>query len=243
MIFFINPSKVIPLIDLTSLPPEETKENIKSLCAQTETRFGSVASVCIWPAFIKLAKSDLKGKKVSIATVLNFPKGEESEESVLKNLQKAIKEGADEIDVVFPYKKWLEGNKDEALSLIQMCREKAPKKILKVIMETGEMKRTLQIMEAAKALLELKVDFLKTSTGKTEIGATLEAANALLDVLAETKSDAGIKISGGIQTMEQVSQYVALAENVMGKDWLTPNHFRIGASSLLHNILMLNQKA
>lgn len=232
---------IFSLIDLTSLNESDTEEVIHALCQAAVSPLGHVAAVCIYPAFVKSAKSFLAEKPVKIATVANFPLANDSLENVLYSIKTSLQNGADEIDVVFPYKNFLAGEKDFSKKFIEECKKTCGEKILKVILETGALIKPASISEASEIALRAGADFIKTSTGKIAVGATLEAAETMLLTIkklsSELKRSFGFKASGGVRTPEQAMQYIELASRIMGKEWVTNKHFRIGASQLTQLLL------
>lgn len=234
--------KILSLIDLTSLNETDTSENIAKLCEKAVTTYGHVAAVCIYPQFVKQAVKALAGKPVKIATVANFPHGNDTFEFTVKTIKEAIVNGAHEIDVVFPYERYLAGDHEVARAFIQACKTACGHHtLLKVIMETSALHDPAVIAEASYEAVLGGADFLKTSTGKKGIGATLEAAGAMLLIIRnmrpEIKRTVGFKASGGIRTIEQAKHYIELAQHIMGIDWVTPNTFRIGASQLVDAVI------
>lgn len=230
--------KIFPLTDLTSLKETDTSETVTALCKKAVTEHDHVAAVCVYPAFVMLAKQCLSNTPVKIATVANFPHGTDPIDLTQQAIQHSIEAGADEIDVVFPYRDFLKGHIQEAKEFIQACKNVCGNKILlKVILETGAMGESDLIAKAARESLLAGADFIKTSTGKITPGATLEAASTMLSVIAELtpilKRPLGLKVSGGVRTVEQATAYIALAESIMGENWVTPAIFRIGASQLI----------
>ncbi|HSW70261.1 MAG TPA: deoxyribose-phosphate aldolase [Gammaproteobacteria bacterium] len=224
---------MLELIDLTSLNDTDNTETIAALCEQAVTPNGQAAAVCVYPQFISEAKKILAGSSVRIATVVNFPQGNDVLENVLAAIRQAISDGADEIDVVFPYQDYLHGEKQKACDFIRACKAACGEKILlKVIIETGALADSLVIAEVSYDVCHAGADFLKTSTGKISVGATPEAARTLLTVIKKIPRTIGFKVSGGVRTVEQARQYIQLAEEIMGPGWVTPAHFRIGASQL-----------
>lgn len=221
---------IFSLVDLTNLNEKDTLVEIEFLCHKAIEN--KVAAVCVYPQFVHFSARFLSTTDIKIATVANFPEGKDSIEKVLTVIQQAIHEGADEIDVVFPYQEYLLGQKQKALDFISSCKTVCSDKTLKVILETGAFADQKILYEASCALLETDVDFLKTSTGKIAVGATFEAVNTLLKAIKDMKSAAGLKISGGIRTVELAEKYIQLAEEKMGFDFIQPKHFRIGASRL-----------
>ena len=235
-------NELLGLIDLTRLGDDEHEQSISALCLSAASRFGTVAAVCIYPKFVAQAAMLLRNTPVKVATVANFPKGEDSLETVLSVIQKAITDGASEVDVVFPYRLFLSGEKTAAFDFIRACKQTCGDTVLlKVILETGILADPKVIAEVSSGLCIAGADFLKTSTGKAQVGATKEAVKVMLDVIKqmteELNRSIGIKVSGGIQTIDQASQYYKLAIQVMGNDWVNAKHFRIGASLLVDAIV------
>ncbi|WP_260426517.1 deoxyribose-phosphate aldolase [Conchiformibius steedae] len=234
-------AKILSLMDLTSLNEDDTPERIRSLCAKAVQPIGKVAAVCVYPHFVALTKQELAAHPdIAIATVVNFPSGQESSEQVLADTRQVLADGANEIDLVFPYRDFAAGNQQTAAELTaavaKLCREANAK--LKVILETGELDAATA-RAAADCALANGADFLKTSTGKTPHGASPEAAEILLAAIAEAdkSSSAGIKLSGGVRDIAAAEGYIRQAEAAFGADWVNPAHFRIGASALLDALL------
>lgn len=231
----------LSMMDLTSLNDSDTDASIATLCRKTKTPFGSPAAICIYPAFIETAERALREAgmrdRVRIATVTNFPDGCVNVERATRETRAAVIAGADEVDVVFPYKALINGDAEAGRALVAACRDACEGKLLKVILETGELKEPALIRRAADIALEAGADFLKTSTGKVEVNATLDAAEILLTAIRESGRDVGFKAAGGIRTTEDAKAYLELAARLMGDDWPMPAHFRFGASGLLDALL------
>ena len=232
-------ARALGLVDLTDLNAHSSDSAVAELCRKAVTPFGKVAAICIWPRFVKGAKPLLKGSGVKIATVVNFPSGEADIAEVVMETEKAIKDGADEIDLVFPYMDFKRGKQEEAgehIGIIaSVCKDRA---LLKVILETGELKEPKLIYAAADLAIAEGADFIKTSTGKVQVNATPMAATEMLKAIKATgRKDVGFKAAGGIRTVEDAGKYLAMADDTMGKDWASPATFRFGASGLLDDIL------
>ena len=231
--------KVLGLIDLTSLNDDDTDADIKSLCATAVTQYGNVAAVCIYSRFVPLAKKVLKNSKIKIATVTNFPHGSHDLDLALFETELAIKRGANEVDIVFPYHELISGHFDIAAKMIKKAKKICGKKILKVIIESGELKTKALIRQAAEISIANGADFIKTSTGKVTVNATLEATKIMLRTIKASGKKCGFKAAGGVKTVEQAAEYLELTANIMGEKWITPKNFRFGASSLLNNVLSI----
>jgi deoxyribose-phosphate aldolase len=170
---------------------------------------------------------------VRVATVVNFPNGTEPLPDVLRAVAQALLDGTDEIDLVLPYRALAAGDLDQPVHMIRAVRSAMPG-ILKIILETGELANPMLIEQAAHIAIEHGADFIKTSTGKTRVGATLSATALMLDVIRRTNRPVGLKPSGGIRTFDEAMAYIDQAESVMGAGWPTPSTFRFGASGLLN---------
>jgi len=231
----------IQLMDLTTLGVDDTAQRVQALCKKSISDAGKTAAVCIYPQFIMAAKSQLKAlnaNDVLIATVTNFPHGNDNVDAAVAETKQAVELGADEVDVVFPYRAFLQGNKQVGHELVARCKQACGEHVLlKVILETGEIKESALIKEASLIAINAGADFIKTSTGKVAVNATLEAAEQMLYAIKETGATCGFKAAGGVKDAQDVANYLALAESILSSEWITPRHFRFGASSLLDNLL------
>lgn len=236
--------RIIRLIDLTSLNNDDTEESVTELFKRARTPFGDVAAVCINPDFVGLAAAEFAGSNIKTATVANFPSGDSALESVLAEINYALDLGAQEIDVVFPYLRYLAGERQYTHQFILACKAACGDAALKVILETGALSDPAIIADASYDALAAGADFIKTSTGKFHTGATLEAAAVMLLVVRhitpQLKHRVGIKVSGGIRELNQAVQYVMLADDIMGKGWVTASTFRIGASKLIDEMIKIS---
>lgn len=233
--------RLIPLIDLTSLNADDTEASVAAFLEKARTPYGDVAAVCVYPAFVRMAASTFAASPIKVATVVNFPTGEATLESVLIELNQALENGAQEIDVVFPYHRYLAGEQQYAHHFVAACKEACGQEVtLKVILETGALMDASIIADASLEALTAGADFIKTSTGKIAEGATLEAVGTMLLVVRHAQpklhKPLGVKVSGGIREWQQAAQYLALADHIMGPDWVSPETFRIGASKLVDDL-------
>lgn len=229
--------RVLGLIDLTDLGTASTDDDVAALCHAAHTAHGDVAAVCIWPRSVARARRELGDRGIRIATVVNFPSGDEPQPLVCDQTRRAVADGADEIDVVIPYRRLLAGDRAATTSMVAAVVEAAGAARVKAILETGELHSDAVIADAARAAIDAGAHFIKTSTGKTPISATPEAVRTMLEVIADAARPVGIKPSGGIRTLDDAAAYVAMAEQVMGQGWVDAETFRIGASSLLGAVL------
>ncbi|EKE72408.1 deoxyribose-phosphate aldolase [Gallaecimonas xiamenensis] len=233
--------QALGLMDLTTLNDNDTDAKVIALCQDAVTPVGNTAAICIYPRFIPAARKALKELgvegKVKIATVTNFPHGGGDIDIAVSETRAAVAYGADEVDVVFPYRALMAGDESLGFELVKACKAACGAVTLKVIIESGELKDPALIRKASDLSIAAGADFIKTSTGKVAVNATLEAAEIMLNAIKDSGKDIGFKPAGGVRTAAEAAQYLALAEQIMGPGWLSPAHFRFGASSLLGNLL------
>lgn len=235
--------RVLELLDLTLLDESADSDQIRALCQRADTAFGRAAAVCIPSKFVPLAKANLDSPAIRVATVANFPSGTQPPAVVARQIETSLEAGADEIDVVYPWTAHLQGQLQHCEAALTQWRVAAQNRTLKVILETGELGSANQIESAADIALQAGADFLKTSTGKTPVSATPQAVRAMLLCVEASKLPCGVKVSGGINTLEEAIAYLKLAEQIMGSAWVTPERFRFGASRLLDDLLRILKEA
>lgn len=238
---------ILNAIDLTTLEGSDNQQKITDLCSKAlnfyDVKRGvpTTAAVCVYPPFVAKAKSLLKDTTVRVASVAGaFPAGQSPIAIKVAEVQYAIKEGADEIDMVISRGKFLEGNYQTVYDEILTIRKACTNVRLKVILETGELMTAQNIYKAAQLAIAAGADFIKTSTGKISVNATPEAFLVMLDAIKRhynrTGKIVGIKAAGGISDPESAMIYLNLAAQVLGQDWLTNRYFRIGASRLANKL-------
>lgn len=228
--------QILQLIDLTLLNYDDSIQKIEVLCNKATTSFGNVAAICIYSQFVPHAKQILNGTTIKIATVTNFPHGNSDIDVALFETQLALDRGANEIDIVFPYHALVAGDHLIGAQIIKQAKTICNNKILKVIIESGALKTPELIKLASKISIDNGADFIKTSTGKTSINATIESAEIMLNEIKSSNPNCGFKASGGIKTVLDAIPYINLAQQIMGETWITPQNFRFGASSLLNDV-------
>ncbi len=231
--------RALSVLDLTNLKDDCTPDQIGALCTRARTPHGCVAAICIWPRFIAQAHALLgKESPVRIATVVNFPSGNGTIAETVAETTQAIADGADEIDLVIPYKGLMDGDERSVTAMVAAVRAAIlPPVRLKVILETGEIRDPALIRKAADLAIAAGADFIKTSTGKTPGNATEEAAEIMLNAIKASGRPVGLKPSGGIGSVPVAGRYLTLADSIMGEGWAGPQWFRFGASGLLDDIL------
>ncbi|CAO4143067.1 deoxyribose-phosphate aldolase [Methylorubrum extorquens] len=234
--------RALPLLDLTDLSDACTAAAVEDLCEKA--RASGVAAVCVWPRFVADSVRGLRGSGVRVATVVNFPEGREAVARTVAETQATLADGADEIDLVLPYRALMRGDAESARAMVEAVRAVCASRLLKVILETGELEDPDLITQASRLSLEAGADFIKTSTGKTAVSATLPAAEIMLDAIREhSDRPVGLKVSGGLRRVEDAAAYLALADRMMGPDWVSPNTFRIGASALHAELVRAEEAA
>ena len=226
-------ARALACLDLTDLSEHCSEADIETLCAKAETPAGAAAAVCVWPRFAALAAERLSRSRVKVAVVTNFPFGSERLKPAVAETGAAIENGADEIDLVLPYRAFAEGRVDAAARLIDGVRRATGGRTLKVILETGMLREPGLIRRAADLAIGEGADFVKTSTGKVEVNATPEAAEAMFDAIETAGRPVGFKAAGGVKTIADARVYLEIADRRMGRDWAGPGTFRFGASGLL----------
>lgn len=229
--------RVLSLLDLTSLGEDDSPADIEALCAAALASPDLPAALCVYPEHVTTVRRALAGTPIRVATVVNFPDGGDDGQRIDREIRRATAAGAGEIDLVFPYRAFARGELAVVQQALAAGREACGAGItLKLILETGALDDPAQIRRASHLGIGAGVDFLKTSTGKADVGATPIAAAVILDAIAETGGRCGFKAAGGIRSLAGAAAYLELAQARLGADWIEPGHFRIGASSLFTEI-------
>lgn len=239
----------IRTIDLTTLEGADTAERVRRLCARaarpdpSDASVPPVAAVCVYPALVATAVRALAGSPVRVASVAAaFPSGQSFLATKLDEVQRAVEAGAHEIDVVISRGALLAGEHARAFDEVAALKEACGCAHLKVILETGELGSYDAVRRAARIAMDAGADFVKTSTGKIQSAATLPVVLVMLEAVSdfqrETGRAVGVKAAGGIRTAKSAWQYLVLANETLGPAWLSPERFRLGASSLLDDLLL-----
>lgn len=225
-------------LDLTSLNDDDTEATVEALCARAAGPLGPPAALCVWPRLAAHARAHAPAG-VAVAAVANFPDGGTDVGRALRDTAQIAAAGAQEVDLVLPWRALRDGDAHAAAALLRAVRRASAGLRLKVILETGELKERTLIAQAARLALAEGADFLKTSTGKTPVGATPEAAEAMLAAIAAdpaARGRVGFKAAGGIRRVADAAPYIDLAERHLGAAALVPARLRFGASALLGDI-------
>ena len=250
-----NESKVaalrlaVSMMDLTTLEGADTPGKVEALCAKgrrpdpSDPAVPPVAAICVYPTLVPTARRELAGSTVKVASVATaFPSGQAPLDIRLREVGEAVEAGADEIDMVINRGAFLSGRYREVFDEIAATRDACGSARLKVILETGELGSYDNVRRASVLAMAAGADFVKTSTGKVQPAATLPVALVMLEAVRDfhqrTGQMVGFKAAGGIRTAKQAIQYLVVAAETLGPDWLTPEWLRIGASSLLNDCLM-----
>ena len=235
-------------IDLTTLSPCDSEESVAAF-ARRAAEFAldypeipNVASICVYPPFVETVGLEIDATPLRITSVAGgFPSSQTFLEVKMLEVAMAVENGADEVDIVLNVGKMLSGSLDEAANEVEVLREESDGATLKVILETGALRTPELIRQASLLAMQAGADFIKTSTGKIDVAATPEAAvvmcHAIKDYYAKSGRLVGFKAAGGIRTAEEAALYYTIVKEILGEEWLTPELFRIGASSLANNLL------
>lgn len=236
------------MCDLTTLEGKDSEGKVRQLCTKAirpneNEDVPSVAAVCVYPSLVRDAKKYLLGSKVKVASVATaFPSGLSNRKIKLEETKWAVDEGADEIDMVISRGKFLSGDYGFVFDEIAAIKEACGKAHLKVILETGELVTYDNVRKASDLAMWAGADFIKTSTGKVQPAATLPVTLVMLEAIRDyyylTGKKIGMKPAGGISTAKNAIQYLVMLNETLGSDWLTPDLFRFGASSLANDLLM-----
>lgn len=235
--------QICSYVDLTSLNAYDSVESVRTFLTDAldfEKKGFPVAAVCLFPNFSALAVKELNNSSLKTAVVAgNFPNAQGFLSTKLNECELALEAGVDEIDIVLNLGEFDAGSYDHVIDEIKAFKGLMPKKTLKVILETGYLKTPERIRLASELAIQGGADFIKTSTGKEFPGASLEAVEIMAQVIAENKSDnkVGLKISGGVRTYDDALEYFEIVEKHLGKAFMTPDYLRIGASSLVRNLM------
>jgi len=244
---------IISMIDLTTLEGKDTRGKVWALCQKamrpdpSDHDLPHVAAVCVYPSMIAFVKEALQGSAVKVASVATgFPSGQTFIEIKVEETQQAVAAGADEIDMVIDRGAFLSGNYQKVFDEIAEVKEACGPAHLKVILETGELANYDQVRKASLIGMFAGADFIKTSTGKAPTNATLPVTLVMLEAIRDfhhvTGKKIGMKPAGGISNAKLALAYLVLLYETMGSEWMTPDLFRFGASSLLNDLLMQIRK-
>lgn len=237
------------MIDLTTLEGKDTPNKVKQMCFKAKhlhdvhPGLPTVAAVCVYPSMVKVAKKEVEGSSVKVASVSTaFPSGQAPLEVKLMDTKFAVEEGADEIDMVISRGKFLSGEYNFVFDEIATIKEACGDARLKVILETGELVTLDNVRRASDIAMYAGADFIKTSTGKIQPAATMQVVYTMLEAIRDFKDATGIQVgmkpAGGISNSKLALHNLVMVNEVLGSEWLTNEWFRFGASSLANDVLM-----
>src|SRR5580658_3432360 len=243
----------VRMVDLTTLEGADTPGKVRAMCAKArrpdpaDPAVPPVAAVCVYPDLVGVARGEVAGSGVVVASVATaFPSGRASLAVKLADVRDAVTAGADEIDMVIDRGAFLAGRYGQVYGEIAAVREACGDAHLKVILETGELATLDNVARASWLAMMAGADFIKTSTGKVTPASTPAVALVMLAAVRDFEQTAGrrvgVKVAGGIRTAKDAIRYLVLANEIAGPAWLTPQLFRIGASTLLNDLLMQRSK-
>jgi deoxyribose-phosphate aldolase len=243
----------IRMVDLTTLEGADTPGKVRGLCAKArhpdpaDLAVPPVAAVCVYPDLVAVARDEVAGSTVLVASVATaFPSGRASLAVKLADVADAVAAGADEVDMVIDRGAFLSGRYGQVCDEIRAVRDACGPAHLKVILETGELATLDNVARASWLAMLSGADFIKTSTGKVSPAATAPVALVMLaavrDFAEATGRRVGVKVAGGVRTAKDAIRYLVLVNETAGEDWLDPRWFRLGASSLLNDLLMQRSK-
>ena len=244
---------LVRCIDLTTLEGTDTAGKVVALCAKavrpdpTDATVPSVAAVCLYPTLVPVAVERLRGTNVAVASVAGgFPAGLTPLTARLAEIREVVAMGADEVDIVLNRSLFLGGRYEQAFEELVAAREASGAAHLKVILEVGELGSYDRIRQASMLAMAAGADFIKTSTGKIGAGASLPAALCMMEAAREfhreTGRRIGIKIAGGVRASKAAIAYLILLRETLGEAWMRPDLFRVGASTLLNDLLQQRAK-
>jgi len=239
----------VSMMDLTTLEGNDTAGKIAFLCRKAmqplDPRYQapSCAAVCVYPNLVRIARKFLEHSSVKVASVATaFPAGLIPAKLKLREVRSAVRDGADEIDMVINRANFLAGEYERIFDQIAATREACDAARLKVILETGELQTYDNVRLASEVAMRAGADFIKTSTGKISPAATMPVTLVMLEAIRDYFYETGIRIgmkpAGGIRTAREALAYLVMVKETLGDDWLTPALFRFGASTLLNDVLM-----
>jgi deoxyribose-phosphate aldolase len=242
------------MIDLTTLEGKDTPGKVKQMCYKAQhlhdihPGLPTVAAVCVYPSMVRVAKTEVKGSGVKVASVSTaFPSGQAPMDIKIRDTKFAVDEGADEIDMVISRGKFLSGEYAFVFDEIATIKEACGKARLKVILETGELATLDNVRKASDLAIYAGADFIKTSTGKIQPAATMQVTYTMLmaikDYFDKTGIMIGMKPAGGISTSKLALHNLVMVNEILGSAWLSNEWFRFGASSLANDVLMQIMKA
>jgi deoxyribose-phosphate aldolase len=234
--------QAISLFDLIALDTYDAESRIVDLCHRAVTPLGAIASICVYPRFVLLARMTLDRmhlRDVRVISVVNFPYGSANLEIAESETRAAVMSGADEIDLVYPFRTLLSGDRQTGKDMVAACRAACgPRTVLTVTLEVSDLRDPQVIREACQGAISAGANFIKTSTGKLVGGPTPQAVRVMLETIAEVGGQVGIKFCGGLRTFADARVFLDMAGARFGPQWISAQRVRLVGSSLLDDILL-----
>ena len=244
--------RLIAMLDLTTLEGADTPGKVRSLCQKArqpdpDRDYPSVGAVCVYPPMVSVAREEVAGTDIRVASVASyFPSGQAALDERIEEVERVRDAGADEIDVVMNRNAFLSGEYGRVHRELSALAEASGDAHLKVILETGELETYDAVRLASRIAMDAGADFIKTSTGKVKPAATMPVTLVMLEAIRDYHLDTGQKVgmkpAGGIRKAKPALRYLVMVKETLGDAWLTPERFRIGASSLLNDLLLQIEK-
>lgn len=233
--------QAISLFDLVALDVDDTESRIIGLCQRAMTPLGPIASICVYPRFVLLARTTLdrlQHRDIHVVAVVNFPYGSPNKETVMSETRAAVMSGADEIDMVYPFRSLLSGDQQTGSEMVAACRAACgPDTLLTVTLEVGDLRDPQIIRNACQGAIVAGANFIKTSTGKLVTTPTPQAVRVMLESLVDVGGQVGIKLCGGLRTLADARMFMEMARTRFGPQWVSAQRVRLVGSRLLDDIL------
>jgi deoxyribose-phosphate aldolase len=234
--------QAISLFELMALDINDTESRIVTLCQRAMTPLGAIAGICVYPRFVLLARTTLdrlRHPDIRVISVVNFPYGSANLEVAVSETRAAVMAGADEIDLVYPFRTLLSGDHQTGKDIVAACREACGAHTgLTVTLEVGDLRDPQIIRDACQGAIFSGANFIKTSTGKLVGTPTPQAVRVMLETIADVGGQAGIKFCGGLRTFTEARQFIGMARARFGPQWFGAQRVRLVGSSLLDDMLL-----
>ncbi|WP_122666665.1 deoxyribose-phosphate aldolase [Pseudomonas viridiflava] len=234
--------QAIGLFDLMALDVNDTEARVIGLCQRAMTPLGPIAAICVYPRFVLLARTTLDRllhRDIRVVAVVNFPYGSPGIEAVVSETRAAVMSGADEIDMVYPFRTLLSGDQQTGKDMIAACRAACgPNTVLTVTLEVGDLRDPQIIRHACQGAILAGANFIKTSTGKLVNPPTPQAVRIMLECIVDVGGQVGLKLCGGLRTLAEARLFIDMARARFGPQWVSAQRVRLVGSSLLDDILL-----
>jgi deoxyribose-phosphate aldolase len=235
--------RVLELIELTFLADHCTEEDVRALCRRARTPHGDVAAVCVPAKFVSVARDALKGSRIAVSTVANWPRGRSKVDYVAAEAEIAFFEGADEVNVVMPWRQVIQREERTPASMMEECARMAGRRqFIKATLEAGKLDDEFLVRDATRVAIDNGAEFIETESGKTDARCSLAHARMILEEIRNHHRDSGFK-AGNVESLDEAREYLELIAEVMGEDWVNPDNVRLGGNRLLDEVLAVLDEA